>query len=211
MSQYCHWCDSVTNCEEDCKRCIEEELDMVTNNISETNKNINKNNREEVINMKNEELTLKELLENVTVELEESKKRICELKEEVGDPIGTADYVTDDDNLVYDIENDLERLYKQTDVTDNYSEHQKAINNLSVTDLIETVDYIKLLSTFIPENNEVLDNLDDVVKPFEKVIERLKTNVTCPHCGKELFKSDLPDYDFVCKDCDENFFTIETK
>ena len=211
MSQYCHWCDSVTNCEEDCERCIKEELNMSINNINETNKNINKNNRKEVTNMKNQELTLKELLNNVTVELEESKRRICELKEEVGDPIGTAEYVTDDDNLIYDIENDLGRLYEQTDVTDNYIEHQEAINNLSVTELIKTVDYIKLLSTFIPENNEVLDNLGDIVKPFEKVIKRLKTNIICPHCGKELFKSDLPDYDYVCENCDENFYTIETK
>ena len=208
MSQYCHWCDSVTNCEEDCKQCIQEELDMATNSKFEE-KNIIIQKEEE--NMRNEELTLKELLENVTVELEESKKRICELKEEVGDPIGTAEYVTDDDNLIYDIENDLERLYEQTDVTDNYAEHQKAINNLSVTDLIETVDYIKLLSIFIPKNNEVLDNLNDIVEPFEKVIKRLKTNITCPYCGKELFKSDLPDYDYVCENCNENFYTTETK
>lgn len=208
MSQYCHWCDSVTNCEEDCERCIKEELDMATNSKFEE-KNIIIQKEEE--NMKKEELTLKELLNNVTVELEESKRRICELKKEIGDPIGTSEYVTDDDNLISDIENDLERLYEQTDITDNYAEHQKAINNLSVTNLIETINYIKLLSTFIPENNEALDNLDDIIKPFEKVIEKLKTNVVCPQCGKELFKSDLPDYDYVCENCDENFFTIETK
>ena len=49
--------------------------------------------------LSNLHISLKELLENVEADLEESKRRICELKEEVGDPIGTAEYVTDDDDI----------------------------------------------------------------------------------------------------------------
>ena len=74
------------------------------------------------------ELSLKELLENVEADLEESKRRICELKEEVGDPIGTSEYVTDDDNLISDIENDLERLYERTNVTDNYADLLRGVD-----------------------------------------------------------------------------------
>ena len=151
------------------------------------------------------ELSLKELLENVEADMEESRKRICELKEEVGDPIGTSEYVTDDDNLIWDIENDLESLYERTNVTDNYAEHQTEVSKLSVVDLIRVVDYVKLLSSFVNENNEVLDNLDDIVEPFEKVIKSLKTKMSCPRCQNTLYKSDMPQYDYVCNDCDENF------
>ena len=151
------------------------------------------------------ELSLKELLENVEADMEESRRRICELKEEVGDPIGTSEYVTDDDNLIWDIENDLERLYERTNVTDNYAEHQEEISKLSVVDLIRVVDYVKLLSSFVNENNEVLDDLDDIVEPLEKVIRKLSTETLCPRCQETLYKSDVCQYDFVCSECDENF------
>ena len=88
------------------------------------------------------ELSLKELLESVEADLEEAKKRICELKEEVGEPIGTAEYVTDDDNLIWDIENDLERLYERTNVTDNYADHQQEISKLSISDVKKTLKII---------------------------------------------------------------------
>lgn len=35
------------------------------------------------------------------------------------------------------------------------------------------------------------------------------TNVRCPKCGKQLVTSDLEDYSFLCKDCDENFYSME--
>lgn len=40
----------------------------------------------------------------------------------------------------------------------------------------------------------------------------MKTYVTsarCPKCGKQLYTSDIDGYSFVCKECDENFYTIE--
>lgn len=35
------------------------------------------------------------------------------------------------------------------------------------------------------------------------------TNVKCPKCDKQLVTSDLEDYPFLCKDCDENFYNME--
>lgn len=40
---------------------------------------------------------------------------------------------------------------------------------------------------------------------FEDLLIKPKENVYCPHCGAALFVSDLPYYDYVCYDCDENF------
>lgn len=35
------------------------------------------------------------------------------------------------------------------------------------------------------------------------------TSARCPRCGKQLYTSDVDGYSFVCKECDENFYTME--
>ena len=35
------------------------------------------------------------------------------------------------------------------------------------------------------------------------------TNQRCPKCGGMLRTSDLPEYSFVCPECDENFYGVE--
>lgn len=87
----------------------------------------------------------------------------------------------------------------------NFEDHQKAIEKLSIVDIVRAVDYIDELSTFIPCNNEVLDYLSDVVRPLVEVIGKCRTEEECPKCGCYLFKSDLPQYQYVCAECDENF------
>lgn len=37
------------------------------------------------------------------------------------------------------------------------------------------------------------------------------TSAVCPKCGKQLYTSDIDGYSFVCEECDENFYMIETK
>lgn len=32
---------------------------------------------------------------------------------------------------------------------------------------------------------------------------------SCPHCGTRLVASDLPDYDYYCSQCDEDFYGCE--
>ena len=89
--------------------------------------------------------------------------------------------------------------------TKNYEEHQKTISKLSVVSLIRVVENIDCLSDFINKDNEVLDDIGSMLEPFEKAILQLKTDNLCLHCGGNLYKSDLPQYDYVCPDCDENF------
>jgi len=91
--------------------------------------------------------------------------------------------------------------------TKNYKEHQRVIAELSITDIIHVVDYVNLLSLFLNRNNETLDNKDTILEPLNKVIERLRTDENCRHndCDSDLYKSDLPQYDYVCSSCDENF------
>lgn len=34
-------------------------------------------------------------------------------------------------------------------------------------------------------------------------------NILCPKCKCDLVKSDLEDYDYLCNNCDENFYNCE--
>ena len=93
----------------------------------------------------------------------------------------------------------------------NFKEYQEAMEGLSIVDVVKAVDYINELSQFIPSNNEVLDYMEDITQPLMNVIEKCRTDKECPHCGCFLFKSDLPQYDYVCAECDENFYECEVR
>lgn len=87
----------------------------------------------------------------------------------------------------------------------NFEIHHKAIETLSIVDIVKIVDYVNELSTFIPTNNEVLDYLEDIVSPFVSVIDQCITNKECPQCGCYLFRSDSPQHIYVCAECNKNF------
>jgi len=91
--------------------------------------------------------------------------------------------------------------------TENYAAHMEAISSLSITHVVKAVDYIVALSQFLNNDNEILDDMDSILEPFYTVINKLRTEETCRHgdCGSNLYKSDLPQYDYVCSECDENF------
>lgn len=36
-----------------------------------------------------------------------------------------------------------------------------------------------------------------------------KTDKKCWRCGHTLYTSDLPEYTYLCKYCDENFYSFE--
>ena len=51
---------------------------------------------------------------------------------------------------------------------------------------------------------------EDLLGEIDRYISRFSTEALCPHCGKRLFLSDLPQYAYVCYDCDEIYFDVET-
>ena len=44
-----------------------------------------------------------------------------------------------------------------------------------------------------------------------KVNESANFYAICPKCGDRLFLSDCPQYDYVCFNCDENFYKCEVE
>lgn len=95
--------------------------------------------------------------------------------------------------------------------SNNFEAHHKAIESLSIVDIVRIVDYVNELCELIPFDNEVLDYRQWILEPFAKITDELRTEEECPKCGCYLFKSDLPQYEYVCAECDENFYECEVK
>lgn len=51
---------------------------------------------------------------------------------------------------------------------------------------------------------DLIDNLNT-----EQNVEYFKTNKKCNKCNHDLYKSDLKGYDYVCFNCQENFYKFE--
>lgn len=88
--------------------------------------------------------------------------------------------------------------------------HKQKIIDISDTDAVaegfkdkqEFLVYFKKLNPKIDFNQECYAYTFMVLEQTDK---------SCPKCGKKLFKSDLPDYDYLCAECDENFYKCEVK
>ena len=150
---------------------------------------------------------LKKLLENLSDDAE-VKVNSIQVSEDELEPCKISE-VHFDTNHGFVITPTVISLCKKNEyeeeATDNYKEHQRALADLSITDIVKASDYINELASFIPTNNEVLDYLGSIQKPLLKAIRTLQTKEECPQCGCVLYSSDLPQYNFVCPECDENF------
>lgn len=77
--------------------------------------------------------------------------------------------------------------------TDNYIKYsQEVINRLPVTELVWF--------------SQGADNLSEII---HSIVKELRTEKRCPRCGETLYCSDLPEYEYVCVECDENFYEFE--
>lgn len=124
-----------------------------------------------------------------------------------------ATEIKEDDNLKISLNMDvLDTIFiNKNNTEENYIRQKMYLSNLSIQDIIRASDYINELASFIPDNNEVLNYLEDIQAPLIDVIKKCKTEKVCPHCENSLYLSDLPQYPYVCPECDENFYDMEAK
>jgi len=155
--------------------------------------------------------TLKDKIFETVNALERSKQRLTELKTEADDPIGTSDTVTEDDNLVYDLELAIKRFNRYAFMTNNCADYIESLNRLSVSELKQIVENYVFLNNRYSEDAYVQDEetspeqFETDLKPLTQFLDKLKTEKFCPKCGEPLFKSDFPQYDYVCTLCNEHF------
>ena len=103
----------------------------------------------------------------------------------------------------YDREYDIVVERKEVQVpeeqkeSDNYKKFKSILAEYISAEALEQYD--------LKNSDELLrENVSDVVM-------RIETDEICPKCGSNLFFSDLPKYDYVCTNCDENFYECEVK
>jgi hypothetical protein len=93
----------------------------------------------------------------------------------------------------------------------NYERFQEAKCDLGMTDIVNAFDYIQAVMKFVPQNDTLREDYESVIKPLEQFVSQCLTDEVCPHCGRLLFCSDVEGYDYVCTECDENFYECEVK
>ncbi len=52
-------------------------------------------------------------------------------------------------------------------------------------------------------------NDSDLEDAVHDIVKELRTDKKCPCCDAPLYCSDLPEYEYVCVECDENFYECE--
>lgn len=78
--------------------------------------------------------------------------------------------------------------------TENYIKYKDSLlNQMSITEMVNF-------------DNGDEDCFNAII---HDIVRELKTDKKCPNCGADLYCSDLPQYDYVCAKCDENFYEIE--
>lgn len=80
----------------------------------------------------------------------------------------------------------------------------------SMIDLSDIEEVVRVLRD---ESDALESRLSKTVMAgtFENILNRFKTDKKCPKCGKILYLSDLAEYDYLCTDCQENYFECEIR
>lgn len=100
-------------------------------------------------------ITNEEIIHNAISELQQASERIRELKELINDPIGTADYVTEDDMLIYDIDNSIERLLN---LIETQKTHYVIINDWA-EDLAQSSKILEIAHSFEEAKEKIIPHI----------------------------------------------------
>ena len=93
----------------------------------------------------------------------------------------------------------------------NYEAYQEAKCDLGLADIVNAFDYIQTLMKYVPQDSKLREYYDEVIEPLEGFVVACSTDKECPKCGRNLYLSDLEDYEYVCTCCDENFYECEVE
>ena len=83
--------------------------------------------------------------------------------------------------------------------TENYNKYRQIMDRIDLITLKEITDIIE---TFV--NVSTLD-VKHWFNYLDTITSEMLTDVKCSSCGDKLYLSDLPQYDYVCLSCNENY------
>ena len=116
---------------------------------------------------------------------------------------------TADGNIYYEWEIESIPIADEAEgaVTESTSQYQEYLRRRGGLDSYLIKLLVQIRAAVSPDASGIPEEL---LGEIDRYISRFSTDALCPRCGKRLFLSDLPQYAYVCYDCDENFFEIET-
>lgn len=116
---------------------------------------------------------------------------------------------TADGNIYYEWEIESIPIVEETEgeATEITSQYQEYLRRRGGLDSYLIKLLVQIRAAVSPDASGIPEEL---LGEIDRYISRFSTDALCPRCGKRLFLSDLPQYAYVCYDCDENFFEIET-
>jgi len=82
-----------------------------------------------------------------------------------------------------------------------------------INDILQNSDVsdknIQTLSKTLDSLSDIYSTTYNEMLKTKKERSQLETNLDCPHCSNKVVISDLIDYAYLCKDCDENMYLGE--
>ena len=91
--------------------------------------------------------------------------------------------------------------------TENFKTMKENIKTLTLGDILNIHNIIVSFQCGVKPCVDV----EEVISMLDDVIMACTTDAICPKCGDRLFLSDCPQYDYVCFNCDENFYKCEVE
>lgn len=92
-------------------------------------------------------------------------------------------------------------------MTENCAKGRRVMCDMSYTDLANVYDVVA--KAFYNTDD------DDITRAaymfLNKLFDKLYTEKKCPRCGEYLLLSDVDEYDYVCVNCDENYYKSEVQ
>ena len=80
---------------------------------------------------------------------------------------------------------------------------------MKISNMYETTFNYNKREKLMQELTEITPIDTYVILKAKEIIDQLVTTNRCQHCGGRLLLSDLKQYDYVCPECDENFYEYE--
>lgn len=100
---------------------------------------------------------------------------------------------------------------KPNSMTENHRKfNELLLNNMDITNIHYAAESMqKGIELLRKTHSEATEEMEQRHDELERMLEPYRTKAYCPRCGKILYLSDLPQYDYLCTECEENFYYFE--
>lgn len=90
--------------------------------------------------------------------------------------------------------------------TYNYQKYVKEmLFTISIGDILQLLNLATSVCDLLPPENDLVEETMSLIEDMGDRLAEFRTGSPCSRCGQPLYLSDLPQYNAVCYECEENF------